>query len=91
VQAPAEHDPVAWWHWEGGLLHTMPAQGSFLQRPVAASQPEAQGRSTCWKEQAPVAGAHVPPENDREALPTQVGGGGEQTLAEPAHVPAPLH
>jgi hypothetical protein len=54
--------PTAWKQALGGVVHETPAQGFGLQRPVTPSQPNAQGASDCWKEQAPVPGVHVPPE-----------------------------
>lgn len=91
MQAPPLQLPVLRWHWLGGLSQTTFAHGSFLQSPVAASQPEAQGESDWEKEQEPLPLSHDPPENERELLPTHVGPGGVQTVGVPVQRPAASH
>lgn len=87
---PPEHDPAAWWQFDGGWSQTTPAHGSLLQSPVPALQPELQFVSVCWNAHAPVPGVHAPFENDRDTvLLAHVGAGGVHTFAEPAQVPAP--
>jgi len=77
------------WHPDGGASQVTPMQGSLLQSPEAALQPKGHGVSVSVKEHAPV--VHTPPDEVRDAEPTQIGSGGVQTMLGPLHWPLPSH
>lgn len=91
TQEPAVQTPGSTWHDVGGSPQVMPMHGSAAQRPEAASQPAEQGVSVVTNVQVPLEAEQVPPENVREALPTQVGRGGTHTTVDPLQTPLPSH
>jgi hypothetical protein len=91
-QAPFVHVPAGSWHWLGGVVHVRPMQGSWLQSPLAASQPNWHTVSVCGVSQVPLAAWHVPATNEREVTESrQVGPPAVQLTVEPAQVPLPSH